>query len=170
LPPDHREEAVQEVIASCFVSYVRLVQRGRQQIAFASPLAHFAVRQYRAGRRIGSSANRYDVTSAYCQQRSDVAVECLFTRSSEGCWEELVVEDKRSTPADIAVTRIDFAAWLKQLDRKRRRAAKLLAGGAATCEAAAQLRVSPARISQLRQELRQDWCSFQGEATERSPT
>ena len=73
---------------------------------------------------------------------------------------------QRSTPADIAAMRVDFAAWLRQLERRKRAAAKLLASGAATCEAAAQLRLSPARISQLRRELKTDWARFQGELLE----
>jgi hypothetical protein len=129
-------------------------------------LVRFAVRHYRDGRRVGSGANRYDVTSAYGQRRGAIVVEPLLVRRSCGQWEELVVEDKRSTPADIAAMRLDFSAWLRQLERRKRAAAKLLAGGAATCEAAAQLRLSPARISQLRRELKTDWTRFQGELLE----
>src|SRR6187401_2347761 len=58
---DCREDAIQEVIANCFVAYARLVERGREQYAFATPLARFAVRHYRDGRRVGSSANCHDV-------------------------------------------------------------------------------------------------------------
>jgi hypothetical protein len=163
MPGDEREEAVQEVIANCFVAYARLVQRGKEDVAFATPLARYGIAQFRAGRRVGSTLNRGDLTSTYCQQQHEVVLESLFHRCQSGRWEELVVEDKRSTPADIAVTRIDFRAWLRRLDRRKRTAAKLLASGAATNEAARQLRVSPARVSQLRRELAENWAVFQGE-------
>ena len=166
MPGDQREEALQEVVANCFVAYARLVERGKEEVAFATPLARYAVAQYRAGRRVGSSVNIHDVTGPLCQQRNDVVLETLFPRTEDGRWEELVVEDKRSTPADIATTRLDFRAWLRRLDRPKRTAAKLLAGGAATSEAARRLRLSPSRVSQIRRELQEDWAEFQGESLE----
>ena len=166
---DQRQEALQEVVANCFVAYARLVERGKEGVAFATPLARYAVAQYRAGRRVGSQLNLHDLASPYCQKQNDVAVESLFSKTDSGRWEELVVEDKRSTPADIATTRLDFKAWLRRLDRSKRTAAKLLAGGAATSEAAKRLRLSAARVSQLRRELKDDWATFQGEPPELAP-
>jgi hypothetical protein len=166
LPGDQRQEALQEVVANCFVAYARLVERGKEEVGYATPLARYAVAQYRSGRRVGNSVNIHDVTGPLCQQRNDVVVETLFPRTEEGRWEELVVEDKRSTPADIATTRLDFKAWLRRLDRPKRAAARLLADGAATSDAAKRLRVSPSRISQLRRELMEDWEEFQSEALE----
>ena len=163
MPGDEREEAVQEVVANCFVAYARLVERGKEDVAYATPLARYAIAQYRAGRRVGSQLNRSDLTSAYCQYHHDLVLESLFHRDDSGQWEELVVEDKRSTPADVAAMRLDFKAWLRRLDRPKRTAAKLLASGAATSEAAKQLRLSSARVSQLRRELKDDWAVFQGE-------
>ena len=49
-----RAEAVQEVVASTFVSYVRLIERGKADLAFAGPLARYAACQYLRGRRVGS--------------------------------------------------------------------------------------------------------------------
>ena len=166
MPGDEREEAMQEVIANCYVAYARLVERGKEDVAYATPLARYAVAQYRAGRRVGSQLNVHDPASPYCQQQNDVVLESLFRLTDSGRWEELVVEDKRSTPADIATTRLDFKAWLRRLDRPKRTAAKLLAGGAATSEAAKRLRLSPSRVSQLRRELQEDWAAFQGESLE----
>ena len=108
--------------------------------------------------------------SPYCQQRKDVALESLFRLTDSGRWEELAVEDKNATPADVAVCRIDFRAWLRRLDRTRRTAAKLLAGGATTMDAAKQLKLTPGRVSQLRRELKEAWEEFQGEASFRFGT
>ena len=166
LSAEHKADAIQEVIASAYVAYVRLVQRGKQQVAYATPLAHYAVAQYRSGRRVGCSLNIDDISSQHCQQHRQVVVERVYQPSDDGNWKELLVEDRRSTPADIAATRLDFRAWLRQLDRPRRAAARLLAGGIATSEAAKKLRLTPARISQLRRELMANWEAFQGEAKE----
>ena len=165
---DEREEAMQEVIANCYVAYVRLVERGKEHVAYATPLTRYAVAQYRAGRRIGGQLNVHDPASPYCRQQNDLVMESLFRQTDSGRWEELVVEDKRSTSADIATTRLDFKAWLRRLDRPKRTAARLLAGGAATSEAARRLRLSSGRVSQLRRELMEDWAEFQGEPLQRA--
>lgn len=161
LTPEEKAEAVQEVIASTYVAFVRLVDRGHADLAYPTPLARYAIAQYRAGRRLGSRLNVNDIASPYCQKRRGVALQSLSRRDEDGDWEELVVEDKRSTPANVAATRLDFRAWLRRLDRPKRSAAKLLASGATTSDAARQLRLSAARISQLRRELQANWEDFQ---------
>ena len=163
LARDEREEAIGEAVANAYVAFCRLVERGKADIAYPTPLGRYAVAQVRAGRRVGASLNLYDVTSAYCQQKQEVVLETLSPWQEDGRWQEILVEDRHSTPADIATTRIDFRAWLRRLDRRRRAAARLLAGGASTSEAAKELGVSPARVSQLRSELRQSWQEFQSE-------
>jgi hypothetical protein len=62
--------------------------------------------------------NGHDVTSDYCRQKKGLLVERL-DHFDEHCsdWEQLVVEDRHSTPADVASTRIDFAAWLESLPK-----------------------------------------------------
>ena len=120
--------------------------------------------QVRAGRKVGSKLNIKDVSSEYCQHRKGVRVERLDRYDVvESGWREILVEDRRATPADIAATRIDFADWLKSLTPKMRRLAKALATGETTQVAACKFRLSPARISQLRRDLQQAWQTFQGE-------
>lgn len=163
LNSEQRDDAVQEVIASAYVAFARLVQRGREDVAFATPLARYAIAQYRSGRRVGSQLNVHDVSSPYCEMRNNIVLESLHWQTDSGNWREVLVEDRRSTPADIAATRLDFRAWLRRLDRPKRAAAKLLAEGTSTMEVAKKLGLSPSRISQLRAELKDDWAEFQGE-------
>lgn len=163
LPADEREDAVEEVIASTFVAYARLVERGKDSIAYAWPLGRYAVAQYRAGRRVGSRLDVHDVMAPYCQKRYGLVSRSFSFCPESGQWEELAVEDRRATPADVAACRLDFRAWLRGLDRTKRTAAKLLAGGATTTDAAKQLGLSQGRVSQLRQELKEAWQQFQGE-------
>ena len=99
----------------------------------------------------------------YAQRRKRFTVQSLECRHASGHWEELVVEDRRSTPAEIAACRLDFQAWLRRLDRRRRAVAKRLAAGESTGEVACHFRVSTGRISQYRAELRDSWQAFQGE-------
>ena len=163
-PPCEREEQVAETIANCFVAYVRLLERGLGNVIFASPLTAYAIKQVHAGRRVGSALNIKDISSTYCQHRKGVQMTRLdHYDADEGGWLEIVVEDRTATPADIAATRLGFAAWLQTLRRKERRVAELLSTGESTKVAARRFRISPARISQLRRELRNCWLTFQGE-------
>ncbi|QDU30687.1 hypothetical protein ETAA8_58340 [Anatilimnocola aggregata] len=166
LPAEEREDAIEEVIANTFAAYGRLVERGKESIAYAWPLSRYAVAQYRAGRRVGSSLNVHDVLSPNCQKRNGLASRSFSYCHKSSQWEELAVEDRRATPADVAACRLDFRAWLRGLERAKRTAAELLAGGATTMDAAQQLGLSQSRVSQLRRELKEAWEQFQGEAKE----
>ena len=158
-----REDLMAEVIANAFAAFRRLVERGKAALAYPTVLAKFAIQQVRVGRRLGSQLNIQDVMSPYAQKRKKFSVQSLERRHASGRWEELVVEDRRSTPAEIAACRLDFQAWLRGLDRRRRAVAKQLAAGESTGEVACHFGVSTGRISQYRAELRASWQEFQGE-------
>ena len=53
LDPEAKQEAIQSVVAGALNAYVRLVQLGKADIAYATPLAMYAIRQYCDGRRLG---------------------------------------------------------------------------------------------------------------------
>jgi hypothetical protein len=50
LKSELKEELVQEAIGNAFCRYSRLVRRGKEGLAFATPLADFAIRQTLAGK------------------------------------------------------------------------------------------------------------------------
>ncbi len=165
--PESREELVQAVVCNALQAYVRLLERGRASIACPAPLAGFAVAQVRGNRRVGGHLNILDVLSLYCQQRKNITVERLDKFDSvEGEWQEILVEDHRAGPADIARARLDFAAFLRALPAKVRRIAKFLSRGETTTATARKFGLSPARISQLRQELKRAWHRFVGDEPE----
>jgi hypothetical protein len=163
VPIELRQELIAEVVANAYCMYVRLVERGKADNAYATPLANYAIRQVYDGRQVGTKLNVRDVSSRYCQKAKGVAVQNLYRHDSVECtWKEIVVEDKRSGPAEIAACRIDFAAWLKTLCRRRRKIALKLAAGETTGVVAKKFRLSAARISRLRRELQEAWEAFQG--------
>ena len=49
-------------------------------------------------------------------------------------WHQALIEDRHATPADIAVARIDVAAWLRSLSQRNRRIAETLALGNTSSE------------------------------------
>jgi hypothetical protein len=162
--PELRHDLIEEVIASCFTAYARLVELGKTDRAFPSALCRFAIAQIRAGRRVGNRLRAREVLSQHSQYRYGFQVEQLdYFDEEENCWQEIVVEDKRATPAEIATCRIDFSAWLRLLPKRLRRIALALAAGETTKAVAKKFNVSSARISQLRLWLKESWERFQGD-------
>jgi len=151
LPAAAREEAIAEVIADAYLLYDRLDSHGKLHSAHATVLARYAIGHFREGRRVGSQSNGNDVMSGRCFRRNGVVVRSLHQRNERtGTWREIVVQDWRSTPAEIAAVRIDFADWLKTLSNRDRQIAERMATGETTANAARIFRVSRGRISQLR--------------------
>src|SRR5271157_4478762 len=122
LPPELRHDLIAEVVANSYVAFARLVERGQADRALATPLARYAIAQVRVGRRVGSRLRIGDALSPYAQYRKQFFVERLDHFSEQkGCWGEILVEDKRATPADVAACRIDFAEWLRRLTSRLRK-------------------------------------------------
>jgi hypothetical protein len=164
LPADAREELIQETIAQAFALFVRLWQRGKLALVCPTPLAKFAIRKVRAGRRLGSRSNIRDLMSPRARVVKGFTIERLdqFNQRT-GQWREALVEDHTAGPAQIAMTRLDFASWLSTLSNRDRRLAEKLALGETTGGIARMFRVSAARVSQLRRDLCKNWCHFVGE-------
>ena len=164
LDAEAKEEAVAEVVATALIMFVGLIERGREAAAFPTVLAAYGIRRVRVGRQAATPRNACDVTSMHCQIQRGVRVEHLdrYDRQKDA-WQEIVVEDKHATPADVACVRIDFADWLKTLSRRNRRIAETLATGETTGETAQKYQVTPSRISHLRRELFESWERFIGE-------
>jgi hypothetical protein len=97
-------------------------------------------------------------------RKKNIRVERLdcFQRN-EGVWKDTLVEDKNVTPAELAVSRIDFPAWLQTLGPRQRLIAEQLANGEAASGVARQFEISRGRVSQLRGALRDAWAKFHGE-------
>ena len=168
LSSDAKTEAIQECVANACVAYARLVERGKEGLAFATVLARYAVAQVRTGRRVGGQLNVKDVTSTYaqCRKRFNVSRLDRFD-ATEGCWKEAVIEDYRTPVADQACFRLDFPAWLQTLPPRERKIARALAEGGRTSDVARRFGVSLARISQLRRNFEKSWLAFHGEEAER---
>jgi hypothetical protein len=157
LDPEARAEAVQEGTCNAMVAYLRLHKREEVEKAYPTPLARYAARQIRAGRKVGGRLNIKDVSSGHCQRMKRVVLERLDKWDRDEGWLEVVVEDRRATPADVARVRLDFAAWLKILPKRDRKVALDLATGHRTGDVARKYELSPARVSQLRKELHLSW-------------
>jgi hypothetical protein len=135
--PADREDAVQEVVARALIQFLRLLELGKEHLIYAGPLARYAVAQVRGGRRVGGQLNIRDVSSQYCRARKGVSLNSLDgVDDVSGRWQEVLVEDRSATPADIAAARIDVRVWLQSLPKRSRGLAERLATGESTSGAA----------------------------------
>ncbi len=159
---ERRNDLVQEVVAKSFVAYARLVELGKQSIAYATPLANFAIRQVLGGRRAGCRQRRNDVMSD-CPTAPRTLQLAAIIDDESGELREVLCEDHRAGPAETAAARIDITNWLQSLPRRNRQIARALGNGESTQDVASRFRVSPARVSQLRREFERSWCVRQGE-------
>lgn len=158
LNPSDREEAVAEVVAYAFASFLRLRARGKDPAAFPAVFAHFAAKAVANGRRVTPRLSTRDLLGRPRAVR--VAVHKLGDPRPDGGWWRDLAVDRRARVVEQAAFNIDFPAWLATLPAVKRRAAELLARGHRTDEVAAAARLSAARVSQLRRELADSWFDF----------
>ncbi len=106
-----RAELTQEVIALAFAMFVRLVRRGKVGLAYPTPLTNYAIRQVRAGRRVGCRQNVQDIMSpvAMCTGPDDPTSR---STSRADRWFELNVM-RRS--ADAVRLKRQRRAWIWRL-------------------------------------------------------
>jgi len=165
LDREAQAEAVQEVSANAFVAFHRLAELDKLDLAYPAVLAKYGVAQCRDGRKVGGRLNVNDALSPYAQRNKGFQVERLDKLNrTEDAWQRVVVEDRHAGPAEVAITRLDFAQWLGRLPLRLRRIARFLAAGETTTDAAEHFNISPGRVSQIRRELKHNWESFQSQA------
>ena len=59
---EHRQDLIAEVVANCWAAFVRLVERGLIDVVYPTPLAGYAIKQVRDGRRVGAKLNVRDLS------------------------------------------------------------------------------------------------------------
>lgn len=157
--PDKKSDRIAEAIALAWKWFVRLEQRGKNVTEFVSVFARLASRAARNGRRIAGMDRSKDVLSFRAQQRW----RFTLTTMHGNIIDDAVCDNTQTPPPDAAAFRIDFPRWLTSLSERNRRLAGDLMVGGETLAVARKFGVSPARVSQLRQQFHHDWQRFHGE-------
>jgi len=163
--PEAREEAIAEMVALCWLWFLRLAQRGKDASRFPSALAGYAARAVRSGRRLCGLEGARDVLSPLAQQQHSFGVAELpaYSTLRGTLVEEALRDNTRSGVPEQVCFRIDFPCWLAGLTERDRRLVLDMAVGEWTKHLAARYGLSPARISQKRREFHENWLRFHGE-------
>ncbi len=171
LPRDEREEAIAEARAYTWAAWLGLLRHGKDPVAVGVvAIAHNSCRAVKNGRSVGArrptGRGAMDVHHPRARRVTGTRVVPLeeLDGLNPGGWRDWLASDDHYGPADEAIFRVDFAAWLAGLPERRRRAAELLAEGLGTGEAARRLGVTPGAVSQAREWLARSWGQFQADA------
>jgi hypothetical protein len=158
LRPVDREEAVADVLAYGFASYLRLKERGKDPTTFPAVFAHFVAKAVANGRGVVRRLSARDLLGRPRGER--ITVHKLDDLMPGGGWWRDLALDRRVRVDEQAAFNIDFPAWLGTLSAVKRHVAELLARGYGTDEVAQGTGVSAGRVSQLRRELADSWFDF----------
>jgi hypothetical protein len=169
-PPARRREAIDDARAYTWLAWRGLLDRSKDPVAVGVvAIAANACRAVRNGRSVGSARSvgrgAMDIHHPKARHATGlrvVSLEGLGGRA--GRWQDWLATSDRYGPAEEAVFRLDFAAWLAGLPPTRRRVAELLAQGLGTGEVARRLGVTSGAVSQSRDWLARSWGRFQGQA------
>ncbi|HVS38469.1 MAG TPA: hypothetical protein VMS17_23120 [Gemmataceae bacterium] len=184
--PDLRADKGSEAVAVAWKWFRRLAERGRDAADFPAAFATYAARAVRCGRRLCGQEKAKDVLSSAAQRRRGFRLESLPSSTRvpfddlcarphgqdlRDAFEERL-RDNRFAPPPAAAFRIDFPDFVAGLPQRDRQMALFLSLGNAASDAAARFRLSPGRVTQLRQRCRREWLLCQGnvhDAGERLP-
>jgi hypothetical protein len=142
-----RADAVADVVAYGFASFLRLKQRGKDPNAFPVAFSKFVVMAVRNGRAIGREFSSRDVMSKHAQRRHDITVHRLDDPLPDqgGWWRDMVI-DLRTNVADQAAFNVDFPEWMGTLPAVKQHVTRLLAAGYATDATAELADISAGRV------------------------
>lgn len=158
LNPTDCEEAIADVLAYGFASFLRLKERGKDPTTFPAVFAHFVAKAVANGRGVVPRLSTRDLLGRSKSER--VPVHRLDDLMPGGGWWRDLALDRRARVDEQAAFNIDFPSWLATLSTVKRHVAELLARGHGTDEVAQGTGVSAGRVSQLRRELADSWFDF----------
>jgi hypothetical protein len=161
---DKRDEAVAEMVALAWKSFVNCARNGKDATTFPMALARFAAQAVHHGRRLCGQEKIKDVLSPRAQQQHDFTVVSLPEGSSlhGNVFDEALIDNTRTPVEDQVAFRLDFPAWrLSRSDRDRRVIDDLMVGER-TLDVADKHGLTAGRVSQLRRDFYLDWHRFCG--------
>jgi hypothetical protein len=161
---DKRDEAIAEMVALAWKSFVNCARNGKDATTFPMALARYAAQAVHNGRRLCGQEKIKDVLSPRAQQQHNFVVVSLPEGSSlnGNVFDEALIDNTQTPVPEQVSFRLDFPAWrLTRCDRDRRVIDDLMVGER-TMDVAERHGLTAARISQLRRDFQEDWSRFSG--------
>jgi hypothetical protein len=166
--PEKRDEAIAEMVALAWKSFVNCARNGKNPLEFPMALARRAAQAVHNGRRLCGQEKIKDVLSPRAQQQHNFTVVSLPEGSSlnGNVFDEALIDNTQTPVPEQVSFRLDFPAWrLTRSDRDRRVIDDLMRGER-TLDVADKHGLTAGRVSQLRRDFQQDWERFCGETDE----
>jgi hypothetical protein len=161
---DKRDEAIAEMVALAWKSFVNCVRNGKDPTQWPMALAAYAARAVQNGRRLCGQLPINDVLSERAQQERNFIVVSLPEGSSlfGNVFDEALAENTQTPVLEQVSFRIDFPAWVLTRSHRDRRIIGELLQGERTMVVADRYGLTAGRISQLRRDFQEDWARFTG--------
>ena len=165
LHPAQREEALAEVMGAVFTTSVHAHRRGTLAKITPFHAVNFAAKHYRAGRRLAGTSST-DVMSEATQIQGRCQVVSLSSIAEHNAetgrplpYSEVLADRRQdNNPLEKVRQNMDYPLILRQerMSRQARKVFRLLAevrGRGANTVIAHELKVSPGRVSQIKDQL-----------------
>lgn len=154
------EEIIQEGIALSLKMIDGLEKSGGQ----ASPgtIAYYAIQQLKSGRRSYYSGRKQILSAAY--QLDNGLTESLDVENEDGLCNVDLIPSKLPDPYEVTSLKLDWKAYLKTEPRRNRKIIFSLAKGFKAKEIAEKLKITEARLSQIRSDIARSAKAFFNDA------
>ena len=183
--PATKADRIADCVALAWKWLIRLHERGKDVTQFTMVFVFFVAKAVKCGRRLTGQERSEDVLSTRAQRKHRFRVEALpastrrpledFYAAVHGqqhldAYEERLTDNTVTPPPDAAAFRIDWPDFLDSLTERDRELAHFLSLGHPAKKAAEKFKLSPGRVTQLRQRWCQEWrlCQDELAAVEKS--
>ncbi len=128
---EHRSEAMAETEAFVWKAFLRLALKGADPAQLASRIATFEARRVRSGRRFAGKVDAEDIMADEARHRNGHFVTSLPHADKEEVAAEVrdALAHRVPGPAEEAITRLDWQAFLDTLTPAQRGVAEGLESG-----------------------------------------
>ncbi len=158
-----RDDAVQEAVAHAWHLYCRVAHAGKDAVTLLPAVIRYAVRRVKSGRPFAGAWRSRDVFINASGPQADVVIHQLLEHTNDVCIgvrDDILADRHEGDPSEQAAFRVDWPRFLRTRTKRDRSIARMLGRGERANVVARTHGLTPARVTQIRRELREDWFAF----------
>jgi hypothetical protein len=171
-----RADKVAECLALGWKWFLSVQEKGKDISTFTMVFVYLVAKAVKSGRKLTGMEKAKDVMSQQAQARNSFTVESLpasnqrshdnLYGTSDGqrlqdIWEERLQDDLQTPIPDQVAFRLDWPRFIATLTQRDRELAEFLSLGHRAKQAADRFKLTPGRVTQLRQQWCREWQIFQ---------